>query len=124
MKRQHWTVSVLIGALISLILTVIGTALLALFAKDVQTENTVVSIIAVAVKLISIALGVWFACRKIRKKGLLVGIGVGAVYWVLTTAFSYAVGNGFAFSLNTLFDVMLTLAIGLFSGILFVNTLK
>ncbi len=124
MKRFRFAGFVFIGALISLVCAVVGAAVLALFAKDVQVQNTLVSIIAVAIKIIAVAAGVLFACIKIRKKGWIVGITVSLLFWVLLYFSSFLLGSGEPFDITAVYDCALTVAIGTFSGILLVNTIK
>ena len=111
------------GALLSIFITVLGVAALALFVKDVNSPDNTVSIISVVIKVISIVAGVIFASVKIRKKGWATGATIAGIYWLACLGLS-ALNGGIAFSLGMILDFLLTCAIGVVSGILTVNALK
>ncbi|MBR2860619.1 MAG: TIGR04086 family membrane protein [Clostridia bacterium] len=123
MKKNRSLFALISGVLLSVGITVAAVALLALFAKDVNSSGTLISALAIAIKVISIVAGVIFASVKIRSKGWLVGLIIGAVYWCICLGLS-SFNGGEAFSLNMLLDALLTCAIGVFAGILTVNALK
>lgn len=78
-----WVGSVILGVLIALIVTVAGVLVHALVIRWVSPSNTVVSVINQALKLIAIAVGVWFVVRKRSDGGLLKGALIGFVYMLL-----------------------------------------
>jgi putative membrane protein (TIGR04086 family) len=75
--------SVVTGVLVALIVTVIGVAAFALIIRWLSPSATVVSVVNQALKLISIAAGVWVVTRKNSEGALLKGIFIGLVYMLL-----------------------------------------
>ena len=75
--------SVVSGVLVSLVVTVIGVAVFALIIRWLSPSQTIVSVVNQALKLISIAVGVWFATRKNADGGLLKGALIGFIYMML-----------------------------------------
>ncbi len=121
MKKTNLIIEFLKGVAVALGITVIGIAAVALFAKD--TESSFISIASVAVKILSIVAGTVVCGIKIRKRGALVGIITAAVYWLMCIALSLFV-EPLQFSINMLVDLLFSLLIGAFAGILTVNALK
>ena len=103
------------------VLAVIGTAAIALFAKN--TESNFMSIVSIVVKILSIVSGTVICGKKIRKRGALVGIVTALVYWVACIGISLFI-EPLQFSLKMFMDLLFTLLIGAFAGILTVNALK
>ncbi|MDR2506283.1 MAG: TIGR04086 family membrane protein [Oscillospiraceae bacterium] len=75
--------SVVKGVIIALIVTIILVAAFALIIRWLSPGATVVSVVNQALKLISIAAGVWFVTRKNADGALLKGIFIGLVYMLL-----------------------------------------
>ncbi|GHU74219.1 hypothetical protein AGMMS49992_15040 [Clostridia bacterium] len=78
-----WLGAVITGVLAALVVTVIGVALFAVIVRWLSPSDTVISVINQALKLVSIAAGVWFALRRNSESGLLKGALIGFVYMLL-----------------------------------------
>ena len=121
MKKSNLILELLKGAAISFGITVIGVAGIALLAKDM--ESSFLSVASVVIKILSIVIGTLVCGRKIRKRGAIVGILTATVYWSLCIVLSFVV-NPEQISLNILADLLFSLLVGVFAGILTVNTIK
>lgn len=121
MKKTNLIFDLMKGAAVALGITIIGVAAVALFAKD--TEGGFLSIASVIIKILSIVAGTVICGIKIRKRGALVGVLTASVYWIVCIALSLII-EPIQFSLNILTDLLFSLLIGAFAGILTVNTLK
>lgn len=121
MKKTNLFLDLLKGIAVAIGITVIGVAAIALFAKD--TESGFLSIASVIIKILSIVAGTFVCGMKIRKKGALVGILTASVYWIVCIALALVIEPK-QFSFNVLVDLLFSLLVGAFAGILTVNTLK
>ncbi len=122
MKKMNYLVNVLKGILVAVGITVIGIALLALFAKG-GAEDTTVSVISFIVKILSVIAGTVISASKIMRRGAATGAVVGLTYWLVCLALSVLLGTP-AFSFEMFGDIAFTVMIGAFAGILTVNVLK
>ncbi len=121
MKKTNLIISLLKGTLVAVGFTVIGVAALALFAKD--AEGSSLKIFALAIKIISIVLGVVVSAMKIRKRGAVVGASVACAYWILSLLLSILV-EPLSLSVKMAGDLLLSCIMGGLAGILTVNALK
>ena len=121
MKKINVIFSWLKGITVAVAVTVLGVALLALFLKN--NDGKFVSLISVIIKVVSICLGTVLASLKSRKRGALNGIAVSVPYWIVCMLLSLLV-EPLQFSFRMLLDLLLTVFIGIFAGILTVNTVK
>ena len=121
MKKTNLIYSLLRGIFFAVGFTVIGVALLALLAKD--TEGDFLKIITLAVKVISIILGVITASIKIRKRGAMIGGIVAFIYWIVCVLLSMLV-EPLSITLKMFGDLLFTCLMGCLAGILTVNALK
>ena len=101
--------------------TLLLTALLALFAKG-GAEDRTVSLLALLFKGAGILTSVGYVCRGVRKNGALCGLITGVVFWTLCFALS-CILFGAGLSLTVLADFASCSAIAVFAGILFTNLL-
>jgi putative membrane protein (TIGR04086 family) len=71
------------GVLTALIVTLVGVVLFALLIRWVSPSDAVISVINQALKLVAIAVGVWFVTRKGGEGGLLKGAATGFLYMLV-----------------------------------------
>lgn len=121
MKKTKFFLDLLKGVAVAVGITLIGIAAMALFAKN--TESDFLSIISIVIKIISIVVGTVVFGRKIRKRGAVLGIIIAFVYWLACLVLSL-IAEPIQFSFSMLADLLFSLLIGAFAGILTVNALK
>ena len=107
---------------LSLLVTLIGTAMLALVLKN-NPKDQLISALAVIVKAVSVILGTFSLCRALRHKGALCGLGLGLLYGVLCFFLVILLEGTGNVTVLSVFDVLLTALFGVFSGVLTVNLL-
>ncbi|MBE7091793.1 MAG: TIGR04086 family membrane protein [Clostridiales bacterium] len=123
MKKVNYLLQILKGVLISVGVTILGIALIALLVKDADAGSNLVSGLSIAVKIVSIALGTVLSAIKIKRKGAILGALIATPYWIICFLLSLLSATP-VFSLGIIIDFVLTVLTGVFSGILTVNTLK
>ncbi len=123
MKKVNYLLQILKGVLISVLVTVLGIALIALLVKDADAGSSLISGLSIGVKIVSIILGTVLAGIKIKKKGALTGLFIALPYWIICFALS-SITQTPVFTLATVIDLLLTALTGVFSGILTVNAIK
>lgn len=80
--------------------------------------------IAVATSIIttvSAAIGGFYACMKIKEKGLLYGVLVGLIYILCLMIVVFLANDSFSFKMTTLYKIILTSFAGGIGGVLGVN---
>lgn len=123
MKKVNYLLQILKGVLISVGVTVLGIALIALLVKDADAGSSLISGLSIGVKIVSIILGTVLAGIKIKKKGALTGLFIALPYWLICFALSSITAPP-VFALANVIDLLLTALTGVFSGILTVNAIK
>lgn len=123
MKKVNYLLQILKGVLISVGVTILGIAIIALLVKDADAGNSLISGLSIGVKIVSIILGTVLAGIKIKKKGALTGIFIALPYWIICFVLSSITAPP-VFTLATVIDLVLTVLTGVFSGILTVNAIK
>lgn len=117
-KKSAYLVGAVLGVLATLVTMLVFSAVLLFINID--------RAYAVPFATISLAIGSFIASRytakKIEDKGYLIGIIIGLVVFVVITALSLILGNGF--SLNTLFHFIIIMLSSLVGGIMGVNSNK
>jgi len=117
---KHAISDILRGLLIALLVNVVAVLLIAVVVKYTGVDQTVATIINQVVKVLSIAIGALVGFRSGRH-GLLLGAILGTLYTVLGFAtFSLLAGKSL-FEGVTVFDFLIGVASGIFSGVLAVN---
>ena len=116
---------VLRGIVLSLVINVvlvlvIALVVIALVVKFTGIDQTVATILNQAAKVLSLALGIAIGFRSGRY-GWLLGAIVGTVYTVLGFATFSLLSGKSLFTDLTVFDFLIGIAAGVFSGILAVN---
>ncbi|MEG1711333.1 MAG: TIGR04086 family membrane protein [Clostridia bacterium] len=106
----------LIGALVSAILVLI----FAVICKYVNISDTVIKIVNIFIKGISVFVGI-FTQIKTGEKGLIKGLLGGLIYAIVSVSLYFCLGGSFDW-LTILLDLAIGLVIGGMSGILAVNT--
>lgn len=108
------------GIGVALIFTFLSLALTALIIKNVEFTSKTLSGIMIFIKGASIALGSAVFCRITGKKGALCGTLTGAVYSVLITVLSVAIGGEVLWT-GMFADAVFSVIFGAVSGIIWVN---
>ena len=122
MKKSNNLFSILKGILLAVGITVAGVLLLSLFVKG-NAEDNLISGMALVIKIVSVVAGTVLSGIKIRRRGALTGLLVAVPYRIICLLLTL-LASPLTFSFKLLGDVAFTALIGIFAGILTVNTVK
>ena len=123
MKKVNYLLQILKGILISVGVTILGIALIALLVKDADAGSSLISGLSIGVKIVSIILGTVLVGIKIKKKGALTGAFIALPYWIICFMLS-SLSTPLVFAFTNIIDLLLTVLTGVFCGILTVNAIK
>ena len=107
-----------IGLLISLAVTLSLILVFSLLCQAFNFSETVVKIVNQVIKILAIFIGARFC---IRNKGALYGLLFGLIYGILTFLIFGLLSKSLVFDISLLLEVLYTVAVGLFCGIMSVN---
>lgn len=119
-KKGKGFINMSIGALISIIVSLVLILVFALFIKWFDWGDAVITPANIVIKIISIAIGVLFVCKDGRV-GVIRGSILGALYIVLCFLVFSLLNGSFAFSMSIVYDLFLGLVAGAVLGVIVVN---
>ena len=111
------------GSIVSLLSALSLIFIFALVIRYCGINNSLITPVNIAIKIISISLGV-FVATKDGTKGLLKGAIIGIVFVVLCTLVFAIISHSFSLRSTIFADFALAAIAGIISGILFVNLRK
>ena len=112
------------GFVISLMLSIICILLYAiLLVKSSIGENTIKPVI-ITITGISILIGSSISCLKIKKNGIINGIFIGGLYFIVLYILSSIAFCGFRFNLSSIIMIIIGMILGGVGGIIGVNIRK
>ncbi len=112
--------NILKGVLFSLIISIALVLILAVIAKYTDISDKTISIINQIIKVIALLFGILIGVKN-QKGGLIIGAIVGLLYTLITFAIFSAISGKLTFDKITVFDFLISIAVGAISGILTVN---
>ena len=111
--------SIIKGGFTALITTLIAVLIFAWIIKSATLDTSVIKAVHQFIKVISVFLGCLFCVRE--EKGLIKGLLVGVLSFILTAlTYSLVFGNGFN-GLNSLIDLGFLAVVGAICGVITVN---
>lgn len=123
-NRKSSFIQYLSGLLISISITLVLILLFAILIRYFNIPDNIIFPINQVIKVISLIVGIMFILKKQPQNGLIKGVIVGLLYYVLSfIIFSILQGN-IAFNLNNLWDLLLTSLMGGLIGLIAVNLYK
>ena len=117
-------VSIVKSCLLGLVVTLIGTVVLAVVLKFADIPSKVVSNINDIIKALSIFFVVLVLKKSTDEKLLVRAIIAGAVYGLLSFVIFSILNGGFHFSLSILFDLIFAVVVAIVASIIFKLTSK
>lgn len=119
-KIKVWTFDILRSVLISLLVSTILLLILSVIATFTQISDKAVVIINQIIKIISLPIGCIVGIKS-DKRGLVLGLIIGILYVVLSFGVFALISGKAEFNAIALYDFLIGIASGLFSGVLAVN---
>lgn len=117
-------VSIVKSCLLGLVVTLIGTVVLAVVLKFADIPSKVVSYINDIIKALSIFFVVLVLKKSTNEKLLVRAVIAGAVYGLLSFVIFSILNGGFHFSLSILFDLNFAVVVAIVASIIFKLTSK
>lgn len=121
MEQGKIAVNVFKGILRAVFVTLIGVFILSLIMMVTDINLKVLGVTWVIITCISIFLGAIYSARKNGEKGWLVGLMVGLIYYILLLILTLALKEKPNFGMYDFYRMVISLAVGLFSGMLGIN---
>lgn len=118
-----WT-SVIKGVIISISITLISILAFAFLIRFLNISDKLIFPINQAIKIFSLFIGILIAIKSIKEKGFLKGLIIGLLYFVINLILFSILQGKFSFNLSNLIDMVLTILMGGFIGIIIVNIAK
>lgn len=123
-KNKSFIFALLKGAFISILISLIGILIFALFLKFVDINDGWIMPINQVIKVISIFFGVRSMMKASEGKGLLKGLILGLTYTILAFIAFSLLSSSFVFDVTLLFDTLFGCIIGAICGIICISTKK
>ncbi len=118
LKNNTSFLTILKGALFSLILSLLAILVFAFIIKLTGLSDGFIKPINQVIKVVSILFGCLMAFKKDNEKTLIKGAIIGAVYVVLAFLLFSALNGSFEFSPTIFIDILFGLAVGVISSII------
>lgn len=119
-KKGRGFINMGIGALISIIVSLVLILVFALLIKWFDWGDVVITPANIVIKIISIAIGVLFVCRDGRA-GVVRGSILGAIYILLCFVVFSLLNKSFTLSMSLVYDLFLGMISGSVLGVIIVN---
>ena len=118
LKNNGSLLTVLKGALFSLILSLLSILVFAFIIKLTSLSDSLIKPINQVIKVISILFGCFMAFKKDGEKTLFKGAIIGVLYIVLAFLLFSALNGSFEFSATIFLDILFGLAVGVICAII------
>lgn len=122
MEHNVSGVNILKGLLRSVFVTLIGVFILSLIMMVKDVNLKALGVAWVIITCVSIFVGAVYSAKKNEEKGWLVGLIIGLVYYIILFLFTLILKEKASFVLYDFYRLLIALAVGLFSGMLGINT--
>ena len=109
------------GVFLALVVTIILTSILSLVMMFVDISDGAFSGIYVGVTSVSLIIGTVLACRLYGRKGWLVGLAVGCIFYIALYAIGIIFGADATLGFYDFIKFSLCILVGVLSGMLGIN---
>ena len=124
LKNKDTYISIFKGLLFAICFSLIGILLFAFSLRFFDLTDTGIKVVNQIIKTLSIFFGCFTSLKSNRTNGLIKGIIIGVLYTIVSF-FLFSILNGeFSFSVNLLFDILFSIAVGAICGVICVNIFK
>ena len=121
MNLEDYFKTVLKGIVGAIAVVIILTSILSLVMSFVDINSNVLSIITVIITSVSLIFGTIFAVKLYRRKGWLIGLSVGTLFYISLYAIGILFGAEATLGLYDLVKFLLCVIVGILSGMLGIN---
>ena len=121
-KNKNFILALLKGTFVSLLISLVGILIFALFLKFVDISDGWIMPINQIIKVLSIFFGVKSMIKYSEGKGFAKGLVLGLVYTIFAFIIFSLLSSSFVFDVTLLFDTLFGAIIGIICGIICVST--
>lgn len=121
-KNKNFILALLKGTFVSLLISLVGILIFALFLKFVDINDGWIMPINQIIKVVSIFFGVKLMVKYSEGKGFAKGLVLGLVYTIFAFIIFSLLSSSFVFDVTLLFDTLFGAIIGIICGIICVST--
>lgn len=114
-------VKVIVGSLISIILTIIMLFIYAGILVSTDVKESTMKPIVIAISGFSIIIGSFISSLKLKKKGIINGAIVGIIYICTIYILSSIALVGFSLNIDSMIMMVASIICGMFGGVIGVN---
>lgn len=115
---------IFIGSAVSLALSVLFMCVLAVFVFFLNVSDRTTSMLIFALSALAVFLGALFLAKNIPSRGMINGLLLAVIYFLVLSAVSVAVTGEISLNSTNLFRILATLFAGMLGGILGINGKK
>lgn len=123
-NKKNKLLSILYGTALSISITLILILSFAFIIKLTNLSDKFIFPVNQIIKIISLFFGILLILKKCNEKGFLKGILLGFVYFSLSFIIFSILQGDWSFSINNVYDLLLTSLMGGLIGIIVVNVRK
>lgn len=109
------------GCVISLILSIVFMFLYAIILTNTDIQENTIKPVIITITGISLLIGTSICCLKTNKKGILNGVLVGGIYFIMLYVLSSIILCGFSLNLESIIMILVGMFLGGIGGIIGVN---
>lgn len=120
-KNKNKFLSILSGSILAITMTIVLILLFAVIIRFTNLNDKFIFPVNQVIKIISIFIGVTIALKKDNSKGFLKGILISLIYFVLSYLIFSLLQKSWSFTLNNLYDLLLTILMGGIVGAIVIN---
>lgn len=124
MRKANAMVNIFKGLMRAVFVTLIGVFILSVIMMIKDIELTALGVCWVVITCISIVFGAIYSAKKNGEHGWLIGLMVGLFYYIILLIITLFLKEEAGFGLYDFYRMVIALSIGLFSGMLGVNSVK
>lgn len=115
---------IFIGSAVSLAISVLFMCVLAVFVFFLNVSDRTTTMLIFALSALAVFLGALLLAKNIPSRGLINGLILALIYFLVLSAVSFAVTGGISLNSTNLFRFLATLFAGMLGGILGINGKK
>lgn len=109
------------GCVISLILSIVFMFLYAIILTNTDIQENTIKPVIITITGISLLIGTSICCLKTDKKGILKGVLIGGIYFIMLYILSSIILCGFSLNLESIIMILVGMFLGGIGGIIGVN---
>lgn len=122
--NKNSVTSIFSGVIVSVAVTLILILVFALLIKFFNISDGAIFPVNQVIKVVSLFIGILTVVKMSRTKGFLKGIILGILYYLLSYIVFSLLQGGFSFSINNVYDFLLTSLMGGLIGIITINIIR